>query len=250
MTDWFYPFPPLYPGVLLKRYKRFMVDIQLDSGELITAHCPNTGPMTGVCTVGNPVMVSHSANPNRKLAYTWEVIQVMETVPTWVGINTGLPNRVIQSALEAHLFPELGSYREIRKEIKYGAGQKSRVDFLLLGDRPDQTIYVEVKNTTWAQGNLVLFPDTVTPRGQKHLRELTDLRPEVRAVMLYYINRGDCTHFSPGDQADPTYGKLFREAIAQGVEILPCRFEVTPRGIRYLGLAELVLDSGLETSLA
>ena len=103
----------------------------------------------------------------------------------------------------------------------------------------ERPIYLEVKSTTWAQGKLALFPDTETTRGQKHLRELMALLPQARAVMLYFINRGDSTHFAPGDSADPVYGQLLREAISQGLEVLPCRFEVTPAAIQYLGLAKL-----------
>ena len=238
--DWSYTLPPLYPGKLLKRYKRFLADIELDSGEVITAHCPNTGPMTGVCHLGGRVMVSHSDNPKRKLAYTWELSEVADTVPTWVGTNTALPNRVIKSALEAHLFPELGDYSKVRPEVKYGSDGKSRIDFLLEVDG-DCPIYIEVKNTTWAKQTLALFPDTVTTRGQKHLREMTQLLPNARSVMLYFINRGDCTEFAPGDDADPKYGQLLRQSQAAGLEILPCRFEVTPQKIQYLGLAQLAL---------
>ena len=236
--EWSYPFPELLPGTLLKRYKRFLADIELDSGEVITAHCPNTGPMTGVCHIGGRVMVSHSSNPKRKLAYTWELSEVCDTVPTWVGANTALPNRVIKSALEARILPELGEYGNIRSEVKYGSDGKSRVDFLLAGE-DGRPIYIEVKNTTWAKETLALFPDTVTTRGQKHLREMTQLLPTARAVMLYFINRGDCTAFASGDEADPTYGDLLRTAIAKGLEVLPCRFEVTPHQLRYRGLATL-----------
>lgn len=239
MADWFYPYPDLYPGVLLKRYKRFLADIELASGEVVTAHCPNTGPMTGICAPGSRVLISRSDNPKRKLAYTWELIEVHDTEPTWVGVNTALPNRVIQSALQARLFPELGDYSQIRTEVPYGSDRKSRVDFVLSGAPQERPIYVEVKSTTWAQKTLALFPDTVTTRGQKHLQELTRLLPQARAVMLYFVNRGDCTHFTPGDAADSQYGVLLRNAIAQGVEVLPCRFEVLPTGIRYLGQAQL-----------
>jgi sugar fermentation stimulation protein A len=237
-TEWSYPFPELYAGTLLKRYKRFLADIELESGEIITAHCPNTGPMTGVCHVGGRVMVSHNPSPKRKLAYTWELSEVSDTVPTWVGTNTALPNRIVRSVLESKLLPELGDYGKIRSEVKYGSDGKSRIDFLLEG-ADDRPIYIEVKNTTWAQETLALFPDTVTTRGQKHLREMTALLPEARAVMLYFINRGDCTAFAPGDEADPTYGALLRTAIAQGLEVLPCRFEVTPQAVYYRGLASL-----------
>lgn len=238
--EWLYALPKLYPGKLLKRYKRFLADIELETGETITAHCPNTGPMTGVCHIGGRVMVSHNPSPKRKLAYTWELSEVNDTTPTWVGTNTLLPNRVIKSALAAHVIPEVGSYCEVRSEVKYGEGGKSRIDFLLT-DESDRPTYIEVKNTTWAKETLALFPDTVTTRGQKHLRELTAVVPEARAVMLYFINRGDCTTFAPGDEADPTYGELLRVAISQGVEVLPCRFDIGPSAIRYLGLADLAL---------
>ncbi|MEM9213803.1 MAG: DNA/RNA nuclease SfsA [Cyanobacteria bacterium P01_F01_bin.150] len=249
-NDWSYPYPPLQSGRLIKRYKRFMADIELESGETITAHCPNTGPMTGVNIQGNRVMVSKSDNPKRKLAYTWELIEVNDNGPIWVGVNTALPNRVVKSVLESRLIPELGEYETIRPEVPYGKDKKSRIDFLLSsGDIPQaanqksayKPIFVEVKNTTWVDKTLALFPDTVTTRGQKHLQELIDVVPEARAVMLYFINRGDCDRFSPGDVADPTYGELLRKAISQGVEVLPCRFDISPTEIRYLGLAELIL---------
>lgn len=240
-ADSIYTYPSLTAGTLIKRYKRFLADIELETGEIITAHCPNTGPMTGVCTPGSAVYVSHSDNPKRKHPYTWELIQVCDTEPTWVGINTALPNRVIKSCLQRQLFPELaGRYTHTRPEVVYGQDKKSRIDFLLEGsDRPP--IYLEIKNTTWADRRLALFPDTVTTRGQKHLRELMALIPEAKPAILYFINRGDCTHFSPGDRADSTYGKLLREAATKGVEILPYRFEVDRQGIRFLGRAELSL---------
>ncbi|MDF5709477.1 MAG: DNA/RNA nuclease SfsA [Nostoc sp. S4] len=239
MIDWLYRYPPLYPGILLKRYKRFFVDVQLTSGEIVTAHCPNTGPMTGVSTPQSAVQLSKSDNPNRKLAYTLELIQVHDNEPTWVGVNTVLPNRVVKLALAKHLFPELGEYSQIKGEVVYGLDKKSRVDFFLIGNDEQRPIYLEVKNTTFSEGRLALFPDTETTRGQKHLRELMSLLPLTRAVMLYFINRGDCTEFSPGDRTDPVYGKLLRQAIALGLEVLPCRFDISPEGIRYLGLAKL-----------
>jgi sugar fermentation stimulation protein A len=249
MIDYLYRYPPLYSGILLKRYKRFFADVELASGEIVTAHCPNTGPMTGVSTPGSLVQLSLSDNPNRKLAYTWELIQVHDNESTWVGINTALPNRIIKIALEKQLFPELGMYTQIRGEVPYGQDKKSRIDFVLSksnlvstrGELPfaeTQHIYLEIKNTTFAQGKLALFPDTETTRGQKHLREMTALLPENRAVMLYFINRGDCTEFSPSDELDPLYGQLLRSGIALGLEVLPCRFDITPEGVRYLGLAQ------------
>jgi sugar fermentation stimulation protein A len=238
MTNLLFSYPPLLRGTLVKRYKRFFADIELDTGELITAHCPNTGPMTSVSTVGSPVQVSQSNNPKRKLAYTWELIEVYDNEPTWVGINTAMPNQVTKLLLTKRLLPELSDYDVLRAEVCYGQ-EKSRVDFVLTGTA--QPIYVEVKSTTWLKGRCALFPDTVTTRGQKHLRELKALLPAARVCMLYFINRGDCTKFSPGDTADPTYGKLLRDAVQAGLEVYPCRFDITPQGIRYLGLADLKL---------
>jgi sugar fermentation stimulation protein A len=242
---WIYRYPPLIAGRLLQRYKRFFADVELDSGEIVTAHCPNTGPMTGICILGNRVMLSKSENPNRKLAYTWEMIELrpaeraIESDAVWVGVNTGLPNKVAERVLREKLIADLSHYSSLRGEVPYGQ-EKSRIDFRL--ETSDRPIYVEVKNTTWTDGSLALFPDTVTTRGQKHLRELIALMPEARAVMLYFINRGDCDRFSPGDEKDPVYGKLLRQAIAQGLEVFPCRFQVSPEGLKYLGLAQLAIE--------
>ncbi|MCG9891641.1 MAG: DNA/RNA nuclease SfsA [Thermosynechococcaceae cyanobacterium MS004] len=247
MPDFLYRYPPLLRGTLIKRYKRFFADIELDTGELITAHCPNTGPMTSVSTVGSPVQVSQSTNPKRKLAYTWELIEVQDHEPTWVGVNTAMPNQVTRLLLEQRLVPQLSNYEALRSEVCYGQ-EKSRVDFVLTGASAtsdplisDPLTYVEVKSTTWLKGRCALFPDTVTTRGQKHIRELRALLPDARVCMLYFINRADCTAFAPGDEADPVYGQLLREAVQAGLEVYPCRFEVSPEGIRYLGLAELKL---------
>lgn len=234
-----YEYPPLIKGILLKRYKRFLADIELESGEVVTVHCANTGPMLGVCNSGSNVYISKSDNPNRKLAYTWEMIEVNDTKPTWVGINTALPNRIIKSVLTEQLIPELaGKYDKVRSEVTVGKDKKSRLDFVLTGNESQPNIYLEVKNTTLAEKKLALFPDTETTRGQKHLQELMDLTQEGKPIMLYFINRGDCDTFAPGDKYDPTYGQLLREAMAKGVEILPCRFEITPERVSYLGLAE------------
>lgn len=134
-TDYLYAYPPLLAGRLRQRYKRFFADVELESGEVVTAHCPNTGPMTGVCTIGAPVLLSRSDNPKRKLAYTWEAIQVCDPDPTWVGVNTSLPNRIVKAALTQKIFPELRDrYGTFRTEVPYGR-QESRIDFLL--ESPD-----------------------------------------------------------------------------------------------------------------
>ena len=232
-----YTYSDLITGRLVSRYKRFFADIELENGEVITAHCANTGPMTGVCKLGSPVLVSYHPNPKRKLAYSWEAIYLDEQ---WIGVNTSLPNRVIGHMLDRHLLPELEPYTNVKGEVAYG-NEKSRIDFLLTnGEDTSQRTYVEVKNTTWCMGSLALFPDTVTTRGQKHIRELMSvLTEDTSAALIFFINRGDCDRFAAGAEADPEYARLLKEAIAKGVKVLPCRFAIEPPNITYLGLAEL-----------
>ncbi|MDX2256741.1 MAG: DNA/RNA nuclease SfsA [Pseudanabaenaceae cyanobacterium bins.39] len=231
-------YPELHQGILVSRYKRFFADIELNSGELITAHCANTGPMTGVCQVGSPVLVSYHPSPKRKLAYSWEAIYLDEQ---WIGINTSLPNRIIGYMLDRHLIPELEPYTTVKGEVAYGQ-ERSRIDFLLTNAENGDRTYVEVKNTTWTKGNLALFPDTVTERGQKHLRELMSVLEgnadgNTKAAIIFFINRGDCDRFAAGAEADPMYGQLLDQAIARGVKVLPCRFAIAPPVVNYLGLA-------------
>jgi sugar fermentation stimulation protein A len=241
-----WPLADLREGVLLKRYKRFLADVRLDSGEEVTAHCPNTGPMTGVLLPGGRVRLRHDPSPARKLAWTWEQAEVpgADGTPVWVGVNTALPNRLVRATIEAGcLEPWLGPIGAIRAEVPYGEGRRSRIDLLLTpaeGAADPRPIYVEVKNTTWSDGDLALFPDTVTERGQKHLLELAALLPEARAVLLPCLARPDVMRFAPGDAADARYGELFRTALAAGVEVLPCRFDFSAEAVRWLGLAAVL----------
>ena len=238
-------FEALEEGVLIKRYKRFLADVELSSGEVITAHCANTGPMTGVLIPGQRVRLRHAPSPKRKLAWTWEQAEVpgADGAPCWVGINTALPNRLIRATIEAGcLAAQLGPIAIIRAEVAYGANKRSRIDLLLTpaDSNPDQRpIYLEVKNTTWTDGSTALFPDTVTERGQKHLVELMGVLPDARAMLVPCLSRPDVTEFAPGDSADPRYGELFREAIKAGVEVLPCRFRFQADGIRWEGIRPL-----------
>lgn len=239
------PLEALQEGVLLKRYKRFLADVALDSGEVVTAHCANTGPMTGVLQPGGRVRLRHAPSPTRKLAWTWEQAQVpgADGTPIWVGINTALPNRLVRATIEAGcLEPWLGPIGAIKAEVTYGANRRSRIDLLLTpaeGASDPRPIYVEVKNTTWTDGELALFPDTVTERGQKHLEELMGVLPEARAVLLPCLSRADVTRFAPGDSADPRYGDLFRQALAAGVEVIPCRYGFSDTGVEWLGVVEV-----------
>lgn len=229
--------PALFPGVLIKRYKRFLADIELADGTHITAHCPNSGSMLGCNLPGSPVLVSLSPNPNRKLAHTWELVQYNGY---WVGLNTMLPNRLAEEAILDGTITELNGYQTLRREVPYGS-ERSRIDLLLEGDQG--RCYVEVKNVTLVQDRLALFPDAVTERGQKHLRELMEVvRNGDRGVLLFTVQRGDGDAVAPADSIDPVYGKLLREAVRNGVEALAYRATVQPEEIRLTGRLEVQLD--------
>ena len=224
-------FPPLREGILIKRYKRFLADVELDNGEIVTAHCANTGPMKGILWPGGRVRLKYSPSPKRKLDWSWEQAEVPShngIKKCWVGINTSLPNKLIRYLIEANcLEKEFGAIKYIKPEVVYGSERKSRIDLLLepeTTNRDVRKIYIEVKNTTWCEKSLALFPDTVTTRGQKHLRELMRITPACRAVLIPCISRSDLATFAPGDSADMLYGKLFREAVEKGVEVIPCAF--------------------------
>ena len=237
-------FPPLQEGTLIKRYKRFLADVELDNGEIVTAHCANTGPMKGVLFPGGRVRLRHSPSPKRKLDWSWEQAEVpshSDLKKCWVGINTSMPNKLIRKLIEANcLKKQFGSISSINAEIVYGSERKSRIDLLLEPENSNsdtRKIYVEVKNTTWCEKELALFPDTVTTRGQKHLRELMSLYPGARAVLVPCISRSDLEIFAPGDSADSLYGELFREALAKGMEVIPCAFgffidQITWEGVK------------------
>ncbi len=244
-------FEPLTEGVLIKRYKRFLADVELADGTMVTAHCANTGPMTGVLHPGGKVRMRYAPSPKRKLAWTWEQAQVpgADGKLCWVGINTALPNRLIRATIEAGcLEAQLGPIAGIRAEVAYGENRRSRIDLLLTPDakaKDQRPIYLEVKNTTWSDGPLALFPDTVTERGQKHLQELMHVLPEARGVLVPCLSRPDVTAFAPGDSADPRYGELFREAVACGVEVFPCCFRFESDRVLWEGMRDVCLPKPL-----
>ena len=223
----------LYPkqlveGRLIRRYKRFLADVQLPGG-VITAACPNTGSLMGCCEAGSRVWLSESDSPTRKYRHTWEIVEVGEVM---VGINTGLPNALVAEAVAAGVIAELAGYPSVRREVAFGE-ERSRVDLLL--EAPGrEACYVEVKNVTAAANRgVALFPDCVSERGSKHLRELMRLKARgLRPVQVYCVQRGDVGEVRPADGIDHEYGRTLREAIAAGVEVLAYRARVTAREVR------------------
>lgn len=216
---------PLTAGRLLRRYQRFLADVELADGTVVTAHCPNSGSMLGCAMPGCPVLLSRSDNPARKLPFTWELVRVDDC---WVGINTSLPNRIVREGIEQGIVAELRGYGRIRQEVCYGS-ERSRIDLLL--EEPGRC-YVEVKNVTLVEDGVARFPDSVTVRGQKHLRELMAMVGEgARSVNLFVVQRADAREVAPADAIDPVYGRLLRQAAAAGVELLAYRAVVTPEEI-------------------
>ena len=210
---------PLIPGRLVKRYKRFLADIELEGGEIVTAHCANSGSMLNVKEPGSEVWLSPARNPDRKLRFTWELIKVGDY---FVGINTALPNSIVEEAIFAGKIPELNGYKYLRREVKYG--KNSRID-ILLDDPLRPTCYVEVKNVTLKRGleksDPVEFPDSVTTRGAKHLAELSDMIAQGhRSVMVYLVQRQDGGAFTIAADIDPDYKAALDKALRAGVEIL------------------------------
>jgi sugar fermentation stimulation protein A len=221
---------PLIRGTLVRRYQRFLADVTLESGETVVAHCVNPGSMLGVDAADSEIWLSAARNPNRRLRYTWELIRVGDTL---VGINTARPNRLVAEAIASGAIAELAGYRGVRREVKYG--RNSRIDLLLEGpDRPP--CYVEIKSVTLRRGRHpgapVEFPDAVTERGARHLRELAEAAQDgARAVMVFLAQRDDSDHFVIASDIDRTYAEELARAMAAGVEAICYRCHVSLAGI-------------------
>lgn len=215
---------PLVEGRLIRRYKRFLADVRLPDGQEVTAHCPNTGSMRGCQPENARVWLSQSNNPKRKLKYTWELVETRPGVLACV--NTARPNAQARHAIEAGVVQELAGYGQFRSEVKYG-GEKSRIDLLLSGHDRLPDAWVEVKNVTLDQDGAGYFPDAVTTRGQKHLRELKgQVERGERGVLFFVVNHTGIDEVRPADHIDPTYGRLLREAVAAGVEVIAYRADL------------------------
>ena len=220
---------------LLRRYKRFLADVELDDGEVRTVHCANPGRLIGCQEPGSRVLLRDSGNPARKLRWTWHAVRVGRA---WVGVDTALPNRVVREAVEAGRIPELAGYESVRAEVAYG--ERSRVDLLL--ERGSEKAWVEIKCTTLARERVAQFPDAVTARGLKHLGELSArVAAGERSVQFFFVARPDVDRFQPADDIDPAYGAGLREAAAAGVELLAYRSRINAK--------EVVLGERIEVEL-
>ncbi len=221
--DW----PRLQSGTLVRRYKRFLADVRLDNGEMVTAHCPNSGSMTACSEPGRPVFLSRHDSPHRKLKYTWELIRMPNSM---VGVNTLVPNRLVYQAASLGAIDGLKGYESVRREVP--VGEHTRLDLMLTGT-DESKCYVEIKNCTLVEDGIARFPDAVTSRGLNHLVELQRLVSiGHRSVMFYLIQRMDARIFRPADHIDPAYGKELRRAVANGVEIIVYDVDIDLKGIR------------------
>jgi len=219
---------PLLSGKFIKRYKRFLVDLELEDGRIVTAHCANSGAMLGLLVPGAPVWVKSFPDESpRTLKYSWEIVGVDNTL---VGVNTSLPNHLVAEALEKKMIPELAEFPFYKREVKYS--ENSRIDFLLFNEQ-GELCYLEIKNVHLKRGYEAQFPDSVTTRGAKHLRDLMAMRSENhRAVTLYIIQRSDCHSFSLAEDLDFLYSQAAREARACGVEFLAYDCHITLKEIK------------------
>lgn len=219
---------PYIPAILLRRYKRFLADVELEHGEVVTVHTPNTGAMLGVATPGMSVWLRDTQSSTRKYRFSWEISEPYEHV--YVGVHTGLVNALVVEAIDNGTIVELQGYTRIEQEVAYGA-ENSRIDLLLKKDGYD--CYVEIKNVTARDEQAIaMFPDAVSLRGQKHLRELMRVVAKgQRGVILYCIQRSDVEGFRAAAEIDAEYARLLREAMEQGVDVLAYKANVTPESI-------------------
>lgn len=219
---------PLVPGVLIRRYKRFLADVTLADGQEITAHCANPGSMMGLAAPGMRVWLEPNDDPKKKLKYGWRLVE--HENGHFTGVDTAVPNRMLRAALEAREVPGLTDFDSLRAEVPYG--EKSRIDFFLTRDgHPD--IYIEVKSVTLSrQHGLAEFPDSVTARGTKHLNELTAMVQQGhRAIMFYLVQRTDCRRMTLAADIDPAYAKAWAAASQVGVETFVMACNITPDAV-------------------
>ena len=222
--------PPVrQSGTLIKRYKRFLADIVLADGSELTVHCPNSGSMRGCSSPGSPVIISKSDNLKRKYAWTLEMVQ---NEGVWIGINTGMTNKIVREALENGTIDDFGRITSVQPEVK--VSDKSRLDFLV--QSASGPVYIEVKNCSLVQKNQAIFPDAVTTRGTRHLHELAKLhRDGIQTAVLFCVQRADGSCFRPAHEIDPVYAETMYDVQKKGVHVLAYRAQVTPESVTITG---------------
>jgi len=225
----------LVKGKLIRRYKRFLADVELEGGTIVVAHCTNSGTMKSCIEGGAPVYLSPAVNLNRKTKFTWEMIFINGG---WIGINTLIPNKLAFDAIKNGEIEKLAGYTYVKREVKFG---DSRFD--IYAENDTEKCFVEVKNVTMKVGNNALFPDAVTTRGRKHLETLVEVKKQgIRAVMLYVVQRMDVEVFGVAKEIDPEYAKAFRKAMDNGVEVIAVQAKISPVEIEIIGELEVKID--------
>ena len=215
----------LIPGKLIRRYKRFLADVELEDGTIVIAHCTNSGSMISCIEEGARVYLSPAKDPKRKTKFTWEMIEINNS---WVGINTSIPNQLVFEDVRDQQIPQLKGYTFVKREVKF---EDSRFD--IYAENETEKCFIEVKNVSMKVGDAALFPDSVTTRGRKHLETLIRVKQQgIRAVMVYIIQRMDVDSFGPAKHIDPDYANSLTKAIEAGVEVIALQAEVKPEGIQ------------------
>ena len=227
-------FENLVYGKLIRRYKRFLADVELESGEVVVAHTTNSGSLKSCIVPGAPVTLSPANNPKRKTKYTWEMIKIRDT---WVGINTNVANDLAEELLKNNIINGLPEFTLVKREVKFS---DSRFDFYC--ETEDDKYFIEVKNVTYREGDYALFPDARTTRGLKHLNTLVEaIDNGYKAAMIYIIQRDDTKIFAPAKEIDPDYAKALKRVHKAGVEIFPVQMKVSPEEIRFKRLLDFEL---------
>jgi sugar fermentation stimulation protein A len=223
----------LIPGRLIKRYKRFLADVQLEDGSIVVAHCTNSGSMISCIEEGARVYLSPARDPKRKTRFTWEMIEINSS---WVGINTSIPNQLVFEAVRDQQIPPLSGYTFVKREVKF---EDSRFD--VYAENEKEKCFIEVKNVSMKVGDAALFPDAVTSRGRKHLETLIRVKKQgLRAVMVYVIQRMDVQYFGPARHIDPDYAHTLSKAMNAGVEVIALQANVNPDGIQIIKELDLI----------
>ncbi len=221
-------------GKFLRRYKRFLVDVELEDGQIVVAHCTNTGSLKSCIVPGAEVILSRAGNPQRKTRFTWEMIKINGA---WVGINTNTANVIAYELLRNGQLKEFSDLTLLKREVKF---DQSRFD--IYAERGEEKIFIEVKNVTYRDGDYARFPDAPTTRGQKHIQQLLKARSQGYRVALFFIvQRTDVKVFAPAWDIDPVYSRLLSQAAKSGVEIYPLQIRITPSGYDLVRVMEFEL---------